>query len=150
MPERWRGQGYLLAWLGTLVLTGGLTLAYALNPGILAVLSGTDVETTGIPLRSNALALPAQAGWGGWFTLALPLLLGWLVSRHDERWFGGLQRWQDTVGRIAALNWLGHGLSRVGHYLVIGIGYGADLVDGAGQFGYVLLVILLVWLLLRG
>lgn len=149
-PGRWRGRGHLLVWLGALSLTGGLALAYALNPGILAVLSGTDVETTGIPLRGNALTLPAQAGWGGWFTLVLPLLLGWLVSRQDERWFGGLQRWQDTVGRIAALNWLGHGLGRVGHYLVIGIGYGADLVDGAGQFGYVLLVILLAWLLLRG
>lgn len=149
-PGRWRGRGHLLVWWGALTLTGGLTLAYALNPGILAVLSGTDVEATGIPLRGNALTLPAQAGWGGWFTLVLPLLLGWWIARRDERWFGGLQRWQDTVGRIAALNWLGRGLGRVGHYLVIGIGYGADLVDGAGQFGYVLLVILLAWLLLRG
>jgi hypothetical protein len=149
-PVRWRGRAHLLVWLGSLILTGGLTLAYALNPGILAVLSGTDAEATGIPLRNSALTLPAQAGWGGWLTLILPLGFGWLLSRHDERWFGGLQRWRETVGRIAALNWLSRGLGRVGHYLVIAIGYGADLADGAGQFGYVLLVILLAWLLLRG
>ncbi len=149
-PVRWRGRELLLIRLGALILTAGLTLAYALHPGILVVLGGTDVETTGISRQGSALTLPAQAGWGGWLTLVLPLGMGWLLSRHDERWFGSLQRWRETVGRVATLNWLSRGLGRVGHYLVIGLGYGADLVDGAGQFGYVLLVILLAWLLLRG
>ncbi|HEY80410.1 MAG TPA: hypothetical protein G4O05_04960 [Caldilineae bacterium] len=85
----------------------------------------------------------------GWLTLLLPLLLGWLLARWQDRLFAGQERLRAELAAIADLSWL-VGLSRAGlHYVALALGFGADILDGAGQFGWVLLVLLILWLFFR-
>lgn len=107
---------------------------------------------------SNLVGAAAQTGgsrFGGanllqWITVLVPLALGLLLARGDQRWFGGWRNGQHSVAKVAGLSWLAAGAGSVTHLLRVGLSYVSDLVDGAGQFGWVILVVILAWLLLRG
>lgn len=127
-------------------LSMALTLWYGIAPAALA-------DLVGVPPSGPFAGLWAQlagAGLSGWITILLPLVLGAFLAVRDEQWFGALRGWQNNLARIAALEWLFGGLGRLSSFLTAGIGAVADLVDGAGQFGWVVLAFLIAWLLLRG
>ncbi len=82
----------------------------------------------------------------GWLTLLLPLLLGWLLARWHGRLFAGQEDLRATIASLADLGWLVR-LGRTGlHYVALAFGFGSDILDGAGQFGWVLLILLILWL----
>jgi hypothetical protein len=85
----------------------------------------------------------------GWLTLLLPLLLGWLLSRWQDRLLAGLEGWQERITVIVSLRWLEDLIQAGLHYLSLSLGFAADILDGAGQFGWVLLALLLLWLFMR-
>ncbi len=127
-------------------LSMALTMWYGIAPTDLA-------ELVSVPASGPFAGLWAQlagAGLSGWITISLPLVLGVFLAARDERWFGALRDWQSNLARVAGLEWGYGGLGRVSSFLTASIGAVADLVDGAGQFGWVVLVFLLAWLLLRG
>lgn len=122
----------------------GLTLWWGLSPASVARLAGAGVPTA----FPGPIAALTQAGLAGLITLAAPLVLGVFLGRNDEKWFGSLRGWQDRVAAITSMNWVHSAISRGLHDLATVIGLGGDLVDGAGQFGWALLILLLVWTLL--
>ena len=81
-------------------------------------------------------------------TLLLPIALGLPIALLDERLFGALRGWQMNLAYIAGLGWLYDGLGRVFFVVNTAIGSLSDLLDGAGQFGWVLLAALVAWILL--
>jgi len=82
----------------------------------------------------------------GWVTLLLPLLLGWALARWRDRLFAGLETWPQRIASVANLRWLENLLAAGLHYLSLAFGFAADILDGAGQFGWVLLALLILWL----
>ena len=125
------------------VLTMALALWWGLFPSALARLTG--LQATG--MFSSLFGQLRLAGWSGLITLFLPFVLGVLLALYDKRLFGTLRGWQTTISHIAGLDWLYGGAGRVLHGLAASLGSLADLLDGAGQFGWVLLAILIAWIL---
>ncbi len=133
-----------LAWMLALAIAFGLW--WGMFPASLARTAGMMPRG----LYASALAQIRTAGLAtGWMTLLLPLLLGWLLARSRERIFADLNAWQKRIADTASLGWLDSLLSAGFHYLASAFGFTADILDGAGQFGWVLLVLLIFWLLLR-
>ena len=85
----------------------------------------------------------------GWLTLLLPMVLGWALTRWHTHLFAGQESWLEKTYRIASLDWVLNGFTIGFHYLSLALGFGADILDGAGQFGWVLLVLLVLWMVLR-
>jgi len=85
----------------------------------------------------------------GWLTLLLPLLLGWLLARWRDRIFTGQENWLTRIASVADLDWLARLLQAGFHYLALALGYASDILDGAGQFGWALLLLLILWLFFR-
>lgn len=131
--------------LAAFTLSAGFVLWYALAPQALASLVGAPLQDAAGGLLSQ-LATPTPVQW---ITLLLPLVLGVLVARNDARWFGAWRGGQRNAAFLAGLDWLAAGAGRLSHLLRVGLSFVADLVDGAGQFGWVILAALLAWLLLR-
>ncbi len=131
-------------WMMVLVVAFGLL--WGAFPNVLARTAGlspTDLYASIlVPIRSAGLLT-------GWMTLLLPLLLGWLLARWRPRLFAGLDAFTRRVADIAKLQWLVRGLETGFHYLAISVGFAADILDGAGQFGWVLLVLLILWLFFK-
>lgn len=125
-----------------LALCTAAVVWYALSPRALPTLVGATVQTDSLRLADVTLLQ--------WLTIFLPLALGLLLARADQRWFGSWRAGQQTTALLASLEWLAAGVGRVSHLLRVGLSYVSDLVDGAGQFGWVILVVILAWLLLRG
>ena len=85
----------------------------------------------------------------GWITLLLPLLPGWTLARWRDRIFDGLETWPQRIVAITGLDWLERLLEAGGRYLSLAFGFAADILDGAGQFGWALLALLIFLLLSR-
>ena len=134
------------AMVVTLALTAGLALWWGLFPGALARLIG--VAPTGV--FGSVFSQIANAGILGLITVILPFILGLVLARNDERLFASLRGWQDTVAHIASLDWAYSGASRLSQRLGAALAFLPDLVDGAGQFGWALLILLAAWVLLGG
>jgi len=133
-----------LNWM--LALTGIFGLWWGILPAALARTAG--LTPSGI--YASVFTQIRTAGLlTGWLTLLLPLLLGWLLARWRQRIFIGLETWQSRIGVIASLGWLDSLLAAGFHYLSLGFGFAADILDGAGQFGWVLLALLQLWIFLR-
>ena len=133
-----------LTWMLALAVAFGLW--WGMFPAALARTAGIMPQG----LYSSVLAQIRTAGLAtGWMTLLLPLLLGWLLARSRERIFAGLESWQKRIAETASLGWLDSLLSAGFHYLASVFGFAADILDGAGQFGWVLLALLIFWLLFR-
>lgn len=128
----------------TLALSGGLALWWGFYPAVLARLTGSNVADLG----GSLFGLLQGAGTASLLTLVLPIALGVLLAATDERLFGSIRGWQDNVAQVGSLRWLYGGVERVLYWLNTGFGFVADIVDGAGQFGFVLLAVLIAWLLL--
>ncbi len=127
-----------------LVVAALLTIWWGLFPGNLANLAGyASSEVFG-----GLLSQFQQIGWAGWLTLLLPIALGLPLALYDERLFGGLRGWQKNLATVTGLGWLYNGLGRAFVVVNSAIGSVSDLLDGAGQFGWVLLAALVVWILL--
>jgi len=127
-----------------LVMVALLTVWWGVFPANLASLAGYAPSEAFVGL----LAQLQQAGWAGWVTLLLPIALGLLIAIFDERLFGALRGWQMNLAHIAGLGWLYEGLGRIFVAVNTGISSLSDLLDGAGQFGWVLLAALVAWILL--
>jgi len=127
-----------------LVMAAILTIWWGVFPANLANLAGYAPSDA----FGGLLAQFQQAGWAGWMTLLLPIVLGLLIGLFDERLFGALRGWQMNLAHIAGLGWLYDGLGRVFSVVNTTIGSLSDLLDGAGQFGWVLLAALIAWILL--
>ncbi len=124
-----------------LAAVAGAAIWYALAPQALATLLGAAAPVV--------LRLDDVTGLQ-WLTLLLPLAVGGLLLRTAERWFAAWRSGQRLAASLAGLDWLAATLGRASHLLRVVLSFIADLVDGAGQFGWVILVILVAWLLLRG
>jgi len=130
-----------LKWMLALTIIFGLW--WGIFPAALA-------RTAGLTPAGSTASVFAQIRTAGlltgWMTLLLPLLLGWLLARGRKRIFVGLESWQSRIAAIAGLDWL-ETLFRAGfHYLALAFGFAADILDGAGQFGWVLLALLILWI----
>ncbi len=124
----------------------GAVIWYALAPQALASLLGASVQPASAPISVPLGAVTVLQ----WLTLLLSLALGGLLLRSGDRWFGAWRSGQRLAASLAGLEWLAAALGRVSHLLRVALSFIADLVDGAGQFGWVILVVLVAWLLLRG
>ena len=132
-----------LTWMLALVTAFGLW--WGIFPSALA-------RTAGLPpsgMYSSAFAQIRSADIISWLTLLLPLLLGWLLARGRNRIFAGLESWQNRIAKIASLGWLNNLFVTGFHYLAGAVGFVGDILDGAGQFGWVLLALLIFWLFFR-
>lgn len=125
-----------------LVLCVSFVAGYALAPRAAASLAGAAMQ----PGTAAFAAVTVLQ----WLTLLLPLLAGLLLARNDRRWFAPWRSGQRSAAYLAGLDWLAAGVGRASHLLRVGLSFVSDLVDGAGQFGWVILVVILGWLLLRG
>ena len=152
---RWNVKGkegevkdFLPGWMAPWML--GLVAAFGLWWGISPAALTTTAGLAPHGVFASAWAQIRAAGLlTGWMTLLLPLLLGWLLARWRDRLFAGQDVWLDRAASIADLGWLVQ-LFRAGcHYAALAFGFGADILDGAGQFGWVLLVLLILWLFFR-
>lgn len=130
------------AHLAALVVCVTFVVWYALAGPAVSNLVGSSAPTSAIRL-TDVTALQ-------WATLILPLVLGLVLARADERWFGAWRTSQRHTAFLAGLDWLAGGADRASHLLRVSLSFVSDLVDGAGQFGWVILVVILAWLLLRG
>ena len=132
------------AWLLTLVLA--FTLWWGVFPAALA-------RTAGImPAPAQASVLAQLHGINKIFaglTVLLPLALGWMLARGRSQILAGEERLQKGVAAAADLTWLLKGVQRVLHGGAQGLGFAADILDGAGQFGWVLLALLIFWIFRR-
>ncbi len=147
-PEPETPKSYLpakrLNWMLALTVIFGLW--WGIFPAALARTAGLTPHG----IYASVLTQIRTAGLlTGWLTLLLPLLLGWLLARWRQRIFAGLEAWQSRIGAVAGLGWLDSLLAAGFHYLSLSFGFAADILDGAGQFGWVLLALLILWLFLR-
>jgi hypothetical protein len=133
-----------LVWTMVLVVLFGVWWGFF--PSSLARTVGLTLP----PAYASVFAQIRTAGvLTGWMTLLLPLILGWLLARGRQRFLSGMESWQHRIADIVSLLWL-EKLLRAGlHYLSVFVGFGADILDGAGQFGWVLVALLLLWLITR-
>ncbi len=110
-----------------------------------SLLSAAGLSATG--MKVNVFS---QIRIGGlipaWVTLLLPLLLGWALARWRSRIFAGLETWPQRIADITSLDWLEKLLGGGAHYISLAFGFAADILDGAGQFGWVLLALIIFWL----
>jgi hypothetical protein len=127
-----------------LALAAILTVWWGVFPATLANLTGQALAGVFV----HPLAQIQNAGWLGWVTLLLPLLIGLPLALFDERLFGHLRGWQTNLATVAGLDWLYGGLERILLIANNAIGSLSDLLDGAGQFGWALLAALIAWILL--
>lgn len=123
-------------WLLLLLLIAGVALRWGIAPDSLAAMVGVSPGSD-----------PAATGWAGWITLLLPLFAGILLAANDRRLFAPLRGWQATIAAAASLTWAGALLRRGATAMTSFLGFFADVVDGAGQFGWVVLSLLVAWLL---
>ncbi len=132
------------AWMLLFLLILGVW--WGISPSALARSAGMMPQG----IMSSAWDQMRHAGLEtGWLTLLLPLALGWILARWHPRLFAGQETWLAKTQRIASLDWLLNGLTIGFHYVSLALGFGADILDGAGQFGWVLLVLLILWMVLR-
>jgi len=129
-----------------LALAAILTVWWGVFPATLANLTGQALAGVFV----HPLAQIQNAGWLGWVTLLLPLLIGLPLALFDERLFGHLRGWQTNLATVAGLDWLYGGLERILRLVITALGALSDLLDGAGQFGWVLLAALVAWILFGG
>lgn len=132
------GRGWQILFL----LPVAAALRWGMAPDSLAVMVGVGGST-----EFAEVAVAAGAGWAGWLTLLLPLAAGLFLASNDQRLFAALRGWQASIAGIASLEWAGALLHRGTQTVALVLGFFADLVDGAGQFGWVLLSLLVAWLL---
>jgi len=134
----------LRGWMLALVVIFGLL--WGLLPSTLARTAGLTLA----PAYASSLAQIRSAGLlTGWMTVLAPLALGWLLSRWRHRFFAGMETWQNRILTVVRLHWLEALLRTSLHYLALSLGFAADILDGAGQFGWVLLALLLFWLFMK-
>ncbi|MCO6452702.1 MAG: hypothetical protein J5I90_18110 [Caldilineales bacterium] len=126
----------------TLALSAGLAIYWGVFPAALVNLAGTTENLT-----TDIRAAMSGFGLSSWLMILLPILFGALLALADVRLFANLRDWQETVAQTAGLRWLyaivGRGLA----LLAYPMGFVADLIDGAGQFGWVLFVVLVALIL---
>lgn len=139
-------QGAPRGVTSALVLTAILALWWGVFPASLANLTGQALTAA----HTNPLAQIRDAGWPGWVTLLFPLLIGLALALRDEQLFGQLRGWQMNLAFVAGLDWLYGGLERILRIVNTALGTLSDLLDGAGQFGWVLLAALVAWILFGG
>ncbi len=149
--EAGRGPGTTTPFVPAALMAAlGLCLVMLARYGLLPIGLTQVANRPEAAMFTGVVGQVRSAGVGGWLTLLIPLLPGFLLARHDERLFGALRGWQDNTAAIARLEWLYGGAGRLLRFASVYTGYLADLIDGAGQFGWVLLAILVAWYLLRG
>ncbi|RME81287.1 MAG: hypothetical protein D6775_13970 [Caldilineae bacterium] len=119
-----------------MALAAGLALWAGLFPASLYRLIGLETDAVGL------FSLWREAGLTGWLTLLLPLAAGLALARSEEKLFAPWRGWQADMARLVGLDWLYGLLSRMLDGLALALGLLADLIDGAGQFGWVLLALL--------
>ena len=145
-----RGPGTAVAFAPpAFLLALGLCLVFVIRFGLLPITLSQILGRPESDLFAGAAGPIRSAGLSAWLTLLIPLLPGVALAVYDERLFGALRGWQDNTAAVARLNWLHAGGGRLLRYVSVYTGYLADLIDGAGQFGWVLLAILVAWYLLR-
>lgn len=139
-PERrkqYLTRGRFVAW--EMMVAGAVVLWLGLSRGSFASTSGAG---------NAALAFSAASMTGiDWFTLLLPVLVAVglaRVWRHGSATLTHLQ-----LASITRLNWLWQAAGRLLEAVAAWLGMLADVVDGAGQFGWVLLALLLAYILLQ-
>ena len=127
-----------------------LAIAFGLWWGVFPAALTTTAGLTPQGVLASAWAQMRAAGLlTGWITLLLPMLMGGLLVRWRGRLFAGQEAWLAKAASIASLDWLIR-LARTGlHYAALVVGFGAEIFDGAGQFGWVLLILLILWLFFR-
>ena len=133
-----------LLWMLMLVVLFGLW--WGLAPSSLAHTAGMVLPDAYASVFSQIRSAGVLTGW---LTLLLPLLLGWLLSRWQDRLLAGFEGWLERIAAIVSLRWLEDLIQAGLHYLSLSLGFAADILDGAGQFGWVLLALLLLWLFMR-
>ena len=134
----------MLAWMLALVVLFGVLWGFF--PATLARSAGLSLSA---PYHSVFLQIRSAGLLTGWMTVLAPVLLGGALARWHLRLFYGMERWQKRLMFVVDLRWLERLLLSVLHYLSISLGFAADILDGAGQFGWVLLTLLLLWLFMR-
>lgn len=89
------------------------------------------------------------AGFDVWFTLGLPLALGILAALFRARMWPRLGGIPDQMSRLASLEWMTEGL-RWGNLGISAIWDNViEILEGPGHFGWLMVFVLLILLLLR-
>jgi len=84
-----------------------------------------------------------------WLSLLLPPLFGGMLVWRRPHIFAGTERWLPTMGAFTGLDWIQTGLLWSGRGLAAGFRGMAAIVEGEGYVGWLILVALLGWILLR-
>ncbi len=139
-PRRLPRPPWFLSW--GITLLGALALWWGLFPASLARWGVGLAPDAGTPLFWTPLSSIVAIDW---LTLFLPLIAGaglaWLQRRSGQP--------RLKVALIARLDWLFGIGERLLHGLSVWLGILADVLDGAGQFGWALLALLTAIILLR-
>lgn len=124
----------------------GLTVGWGLFPSLLWPLAANAPLSTAdsahfAPLHAATLI--------DWVTLILPLILGAALSYAYRDHWQKLRLARARVAYLASLVWLYRAGEHVLHLTAALLGVLADILDGAGQFGWVLLALLITYILLQ-
>lgn len=126
-----------------------LTLFFGLWWGIFPAALTRTAGLTPVGVYGNIFAQLSAAGLPGWATMLAPLLLGGFVAHGSTRLFTEMQTWRKQAATIAKLAWMESLLQNGLHYLALAAGFASDILDGAGQFGWVLLALVIFWFFIR-
>lgn len=129
-----------------LAIVGLPALLWGVAPGALALVGGWTSNELFPPLG----ALLAEARRSVWAGLGLSAVMGAALGLVRGLIFGGMRGWQRGVVTVVSLEWL-YQLAAAGWGLAAsGLQYFSTLGEGEGYLGWLLLVGLILWALLRG
>ncbi len=139
-------ETWLMGDLAPLLLVGMFGLGWGIFPSMLARTGGMAPVGVLHSVWAQGAFLNRQ---GGWLPLVGALILGMLLWYGDVRLLAPVPTWRERLMAVARLDWLYRFLEKALHTLALGLGFAADILDGAGQFGWVLVVLLILWLFFR-
>jgi hypothetical protein len=106
-----------------------------------------------LPAELSSSTLPqvvASARRSTWVALILSGLAGWGLGTRRGQIFRELRGWQQGIVAVASLEWLYRALAGLGALLASGLRFLAALGEGEGYLGWLALVVLIIWVLVRG
>jgi hypothetical protein len=112
-----------------------------------AVASLASLENAIPPMLGNPPIVIAE--WPVWVTVVLPLALGILLVSNQPILWAQLGKWPERINRVTRLQWLFRlswwGMGQFSE----GWGGVFQVVEGAGYMGWVLVLFLMIFLLIR-
>jgi hypothetical protein len=143
-PVRWSS---LLGFSALVLLLAVPTVGWGLAPRQLGSLLGLPAAADQM---RNLFQIMLEARRSVWGVLILSGVAGVGLGLYRKQIFAGMRGWQEGISALVGLEWF-YGIIALGFALFgSGLRYFANLGEGQGYLGWLMLAALLLWVLLRG